>query len=557
MAERNATIKLSIRPDADPAAPLKAVANASKTASAAVRNVKKDVADLVGPARSAALIMSDLFLASAKKAKENKAKVDELTGAIKQLGLTTQQVQGMARQLGREFGVSTREINKALAAAGQAPMAFGRGGRGGSGFFGRLGGFGVGGFSLAFAGSAIASAAREGLQTGADDDIHQGAIERAGEHGGVLGRANQAIFGNSFGGDLLTFDARREAAESGKAVERARARLDANRARILERLQEQDRDARDRAEIEALRSSGRDRAELAGFSGAAALGRAGALGNAGVRAGLLDTRTGATAAGLLGVQGGLQVARAQQAAALGRFGGDRASVAAVGPGASVRQQQSAILQGELELLGRRRSELEKARAAEERIADLTLQQARLQADLTKAKGDELREQADKAKAEAAATRSSMDQAAIAFGGQTGEQQQAALEAARRFKQGGIGALSPEELSGLRGTGLFGGELDQAARERAGRSGFGELLGLSGAEGRAAAGEQRAADLQRAADQVKIQADVTLAFDEARIQAALEKALRAFDSRIEEIVVRVQAANRAKEKQAQFQPVANR
>ncbi|MCI0642339.1 MAG: hypothetical protein L0Y70_24955 [Gemmataceae bacterium] len=184
---------------------------------------------------------------------------------------------------------------------------------------------------------------------------------------------------------------------------------------------------------------------------------------------------------------------------------------------------------------------ERQRDAEQQGAELALQAARLRSQFNTARIGEIQ---------------GIRGAGISFGGATREQQGDILQAARTFRQGGIGALTPGQLQQVRGTGLFNEEIDRASLARSGPA-FAELRQLSGADVRGGVAGISAGQLQAAANQVRIQAEVELSFDEERIARALERSLRGLDARMQEIATRVVVADRARAANLQFTEIAGR
>lgn len=570
MAERNATVKLAIKPDSDPAAPMKAVATASKSAAAEAKKHAEAIKGVAGQAKNAEQVLTAMMTAQAKKAKEAEQRVNELANALKRVGATTQQVQQFARTLGREFQLTTTQINQALTKAGQMPVAGRANPAGGGGRMGR--GFAVAGqmtglqmFGPEALGATVVNkltqGASEAQRTTVDDTIKQQIRESNDSAAKFISTFHDGIPILQQARDAFTQSARAAAEASERAVEGAKARLTEKQERIRGRVADQIA-ASDTREFAAGmdRSRLQESNQLADRSSAAERRAKRVQSSSGLTPHAMAEREGdeermaafdqrnqamraARAAGMQASEHGGKIRDASAEA--------RRRVAAGQPEASAHEIIAEHTSKKIEALKQQSYHLERAAAADRKIADSAMEQARIMSDLKRARAAQLQQQSDEAKARATRTRDSIDNAREQFGSMTEDEQGSILQTARRFKESGIGALTPEELGRLRGTGLFNEDIAQQARDRGGRSGFDELGKLSGAEARAKRQEDLSALLKQGAEQVSIQASVQLQFDTAEITETLRKALEGMRLQMKNVALEVVENEKLRAKQGQF------
>lgn len=479
MAERDAQVRFKVRPDGDNAKPLKDMADAGRRAHSEVKRIERSLRDLSPPAKDASTKVSDLFLSTQKRAKDAEVRVNELSGAIKRLGLNTQQVAGMARQLGREFQLSAKQIDEALSKAGQSGIGA-PGGRGG--FPGRFKGlFGGGqprGLGALLGLSAIGRTA--GILGDAFNDPDTMAQIQRELARTRSGRFSQAINDLPVIGGFSRFAQNTVLAFTGEAdaLARSNAAVTSQERANAERRAKETAQAESTLAREAMaRNAARGRAELdllartAGIADPLARRRAEIEGTIGLeRKDLAQAGREFTAAGRL---------------ASGAEGRERLIEGDKRLAESMHRQVDAA--GKLVELEKQRREL--IAAASEKEQD-RLKLLRAQAA---AEEDRFKKVAEFEKGRVQGFREE-------FGALDPSRQQTAVELARRFRA--RGQFRDEEFDLAKGFGFFREAVGQDASRRADAGGFAELVQLLGLDAK-----QREAERQ-AALQATIKAELT-------------------------------------------------
>jgi hypothetical protein len=108
-----------------------------------------------------------------------------------------------------------------------------------------------------------------------------------------------------------------------------------------------------------------------------------------------------------------------------------------------------------------------------------------------------------------------------FGLMTQLEQQAVRDVSSRIKEGGIGALSGEELDFVRKNKAFAGLLEEEAKKRAQAEGFADIVAVSGAGQRIAAAEKSA---QAKIDKLQVLNDIQVELDPTKLVDEIEAKL---------------------------------
>lgn len=568
MAERNATVRLQVKSDQDAGKGLREVSKAARDADSSVAKFGGRLKDIPATAKTAGDRVREMFEASRKAAADSAKRTDEMTSAVKRLGIATSDAIRMAKQLGREYGLTASQVKAALSAAdgggGGFDRRFTRAGfkMAGLGMVGKLG---MGGLGLMMAHNIMSStsdAFSSAFATDADEEYMRRLRQRGPGH----------VFAHEFLGgipliggplrSLVTYPERQRIAEE----QRQRQRDDEAR---------REREMRERA-IADMRAAGYGpgdrarqvtlRARYAGLAGAEAAQHFAAgrreqdlfggewnwetgvpervLNLAAMRAELATPRSYHSAE-LATIAEQQQARRAELAQIDARQAGDRA-------GLSIREQRRAffasltpeavndayrsgrfrpfsgggmedLLPAHLRNPSAMRPAAESARDAEranelqrqlnqgvEEYNRLLREGAAAQRELGERFSQRLRQEVEGNRAAAVAERERLRHMRIGFGLSDETEQTAILAAAREYAAGGEARLSGESFETMRRRpDLFRQQLEEIGTVRGG-PGYDELSRLLGYENRAATYERRA----READQLRIQVDQQLT---ARLQ----------------------------------------
>jgi hypothetical protein len=525
MAERNVNIKVAIKPDSsDPAAPLKAVANASRTAKQEIDKQRDSMQKAGREGRSAGDLLSNMLTAQAKKTADATKRVNELTEALKKTSATTQQISGFARTLGREMQLTTKQINEALVAAGQLKIGAGGELRGmvdsihrretrkmvrtGLEFMGPMAGI-----------AALHYGVSEGLKLTPRQHGYEQALlngESESEKTGYEFATGAPIVGPLIRAAYVRANA--ESAERDRGLNSQLSTVQQDAAKRRERRNEQIAETDRQLEADArMRQSIRDNdsrvVELQARR--AATGRTGQiLQNPMARGLLTDERFGGMRMESRLLDEDIEAQRKVARDARGVAGGyaREAGMADVNVKAAQAREDTQTANkwatARNEALKAQAHELERAKTAESRIADSAMEQAQITAQMSQTRMLELK-----------AARSRVENFTTRFGAMTQEDQKKVVDAANQYKTGGLGSLTPEELNLLQANGLGGDELRRGLLQRGEQSGAGKLLGLFG--------EQSRDDLQKQIEGLKVNAAVNLNFDANQVRAALEEVFKKF------------------------------
>jgi hypothetical protein len=152
---KNVVIRIKAESSPQTAAAFAQVQQGAQNASRDVKKAEDALSKMGVPARSTAQIVSSLFLQSQKDAQAAGKRIDDLSQQFKKLGLSVKDVQGISKDLAKQFDLTSAQIEKAAAQA-QGGMA---------GFSSKLGGM-MGGLKGIGMGAGIGVAAVGAVATG-------------------------------------------------------------------------------------------------------------------------------------------------------------------------------------------------------------------------------------------------------------------------------------------------------------------------------------------------------------------------------------------------------